>query len=224
MPFVGKSLTSVGLSCFVWVFSRNQWVVSYRRSRSSTIDDLKLYCHVFCWTMYENGYTVVFSLNLLSEISDVRYTVVHVQHKSKDFVVQFKFPFENWWECRWARLGQMRWGGLGRRSDYCQGGRRGNILRLWNDHDFTNCSKIPCGWVGGTGKNWSPNPPSWHICRVPYGGLGTPVKTIPQPTLVAHPKSLNCCNSKAEIGVGSLAEQASSGCSILLPSFRSLEI
>ena len=69
--------------------------MSYRRSRSSTIDDLKLYCHVFCWTMYENGYTVVFSLNLLSEISDVRYTVVHVQHKSKDFVVQFKFPFEN---------------------------------------------------------------------------------------------------------------------------------
>ena len=87
-----------------------------------------------------------------------------------------------------------------------------------------NCSKMPCGWVGGTGKNWSPNPPSWHICRVPYGGLGTPVKTIPQPTLAAHPKSLNCCNSKAEVGVGSLAEEASSGCSILLPSFRTLEI
>ena len=55
----------------------------------------KLYRHVFCGNMYENGYTVMFLFNLLSEISDVRCTVVQVQHKSMDCVVQLKFPFEN---------------------------------------------------------------------------------------------------------------------------------
>ena len=159
MLFVGRSSKSVGLSCFVWVFIRNQWFASHRRSLSSIIDDLKLYHHVFCGNMYENGYTVMFLFNLLSEISDVRCTVVQIQHKSMDCVVQLKFPFLNLRECRWARLGQMRWGGLGKRSDCRQGSHRGNIPKLWNDDDFTlNCSKVPCVWVGGTSNNRSPQP------------------------------------------------------------------
>ena len=123
--------------------------------------------------------------------------------KSAMFVVQsFKFNTNQWivlysWNFRFKIYenagGQDldRWDGVGWADDRIVA--RAAAVATFRGYGTTTISRqivVRCH-AGGLGEpviTGPPNPPSWFIRRVPFGGLGAPVKPVPQATIMAHPK------------------------------------